>query len=79
MYRSVEALWAPGLAAWSVKKVSKSPKDPQKSQKVVNISVWGLFEIFWGFRGSGVWRLLYVGFNYFTSKVGFESCDLIRW
>ena len=55
----------------------KSQKDLQKSQKCVKINVWGLFghffdtpggealedpfETFWGFRGSGVWRLLYMG------------------
>ena len=59
------------------KSVEKVPNDPKKSQKDYKISVRGLFrhffdtpggearevlfETFWGFRGSGVWRLLYMG------------------
>ena len=59
------------------KSVEKVPKDPKRSQKGIKISVRGLvrhfcdtpgqearedlIETFWGFRGSGVWRLLYMG------------------
>ena len=59
------------------KKCRKVPNNPKKSQKDYKISVRGLFrhffdtpgrearevlfETFWGFRGSGVWRLLYMG------------------
>ena len=59
------------------KKCRKVPNDPKKSQKDYKSSVWGLFrhffdipggearehlfDTFWGFRGSGVWRLLYMG------------------
>ena len=66
-----------GLSAWSVPKVSKRVKKKPKSQKGVKITVRGLlrhffhtpglkapdefFETFWGFRGSGVCRLLYMG------------------
>ena len=65
------------------KSVEKVPKEPRKSQKGVGVSVRGLFrhffgtpsgkaqedlfETFWGFRGSGVWRLLYMGFAIATS------------
>ena len=59
------------------KSVEKVRNDPKKSQKDYKISVRGLFrhffdtpgreawedlfETFCGFRGSGVWRLLYMG------------------
>ena len=59
------------------KSVEKVPNDSKRGQKDYKISVRGLFrhffdtpgrearedlfETFWGFRGSGVWRLLYMG------------------
>ena len=59
------------------KSVEKVPNDPKKNQKDCSISVRGLFrhffdtpgrdarehifETFWEFRGSGVWRLLHMG------------------
>ena len=60
----------PGLECQ--KSGEKVPNDPNMSQKDYKISVRGLFdtfltlrerlfETFWGFRGSGVWRLLYMG------------------
>ena len=67
------------------KTVEKVPNDPKKSQKDYKISVRGLFrhffdtpggearevlfETFWGFWGSGVWRLLYMGIAHATQKM----------
>ena len=71
------------------KSVEKIPNDPKKCQKDSKISVWGLFrhffdtprgearevlfETFWGFRGSGVWRLLYMGIAHATKAVSLKS------
>ena len=63
----------PGLPAWSVKKASKKSPRSRKRVKHVSKSVFGfltlrarnaredLFETLWRFRGSGIWRHLYMG------------------
>ena len=64
----------PGLPAWSVKKVSKKSLCSLFDSFSGHLGLFRhffdtlgrearevLFETFWGFRGSGVWRLLYMG------------------
>ena len=82
----------PGLPAQSVKKVSKKSQMTRKWVKKTTKSVFGdfldtpgrearegLFETFWGFRGSGVSRLLYMGIAIVTLSQGSDGQRSKLW